>query len=63
MMELLPRVNGFQTAFGFEFGLESPRADEGRAGNPYRQANVSYSFVRRRDGQPWSSSGRPSRTA
>jgi phosphoribosyl 1,2-cyclic phosphodiesterase len=49
--EFLLRVNGIQAAFGFEFGLESPRANEGRAGSPYRQANVSYSLVQRRDGQ------------
>lgn len=49
--ELLLRVNGVQAAFGIEFGLESPRADEGRAANPYRQANASYSLVQRRDGQ------------
>ena len=28
--ELLWRVNGIQPAFGFEFGLHSPRANEGR---------------------------------
>jgi phosphoribosyl 1,2-cyclic phosphodiesterase len=49
--ELFLRVNGIQPAFGFEFGLESPRADEGRAANPYRQANVSYSLVQRTSGQ------------
>ena len=49
--ELLLRVNGIQAAFGFELGLDSPRANEGRATNPYRQANVSYSLVQRRDGQ------------
>jgi glyoxylase-like metal-dependent hydrolase (beta-lactamase superfamily II) len=49
--ELLLRVNGIQPAFGIEFGLESPRANEGRAGDPYRQANVSYSLVQRKDGQ------------
>ena len=49
--ELLLRVNGIQAAFGIEFGLDSPRADEGRAGDPYRQANVSYSLVQRQDGQ------------
>ena len=51
MTELLLRVNGIQPAFGFEFGLESPRAEEGRATNPYRQANASYSLVQRKDGQ------------
>jgi phosphoribosyl 1,2-cyclic phosphodiesterase len=49
--EILLRANGIQAAFGFEFGLDSPRANEGRAGNPYRQANVSYSLVQRQDGQ------------
>ena len=51
MTDLLLRVNGIQPAFGVEFGLASPRANEGRDGNPYRQANVSYSLVQRRDGQ------------
>lgn len=46
-MELLLRVNGVQPAFGFEFGSDSPRAAEGRAGDPYRQANTSYSLVQR----------------
>ena len=50
-IELLLRVNGCQAAFGIEFGFVSPRADEGRQSNPYRQANVSYSLVQRRDGQ------------
>jgi phosphoribosyl 1,2-cyclic phosphodiesterase len=49
--ELLLRMNGIQAAFGIEFGLESPRADEGRATDPYRQANVSYSLVQRENGQ------------
>jgi phosphoribosyl 1,2-cyclic phosphodiesterase len=49
--ELLLRVNGIQPAFGIEFGLASPRADEGRANDPYRQANVSYSLVQRTDGE------------
>jgi phosphoribosyl 1,2-cyclic phosphodiesterase len=49
--ELLLRVNGIQAAFGIEFGLSSPRTDEGREGNPYRQANVSYSLVQRRGGE------------
>jgi len=48
--ELLLRVNGIQAAFGIELGFASPRADEGRA-DPYRQANVSYSLVQRRDGK------------
>ncbi|MEI8376315.1 MAG: hypothetical protein WCJ35_26135 [Planctomycetota bacterium] len=51
MMEPLLRVNGIQAAFGFEFGLDSPRANEGRTVDPYRQANVSYSLVQRQDGQ------------
>lgn len=50
-MELLLRVNGIQPAFGFEFGVANPRTDEARLGDPYRQANVSYSLVQRRDGQ------------
>ena len=49
--ELLLRVNGIQAAFGIEFGLESPRVQEGRATDPYRQANVSYSIVQRADSQ------------
>ena len=49
--ELLLRVNGIQAAFGIEFGLDSPRANEGRAGDPYRQANVSYSLVQRQGGR------------
>jgi hypothetical protein len=40
--DLLLRVNGIQAAFGIEFGLASPRADEARTNDPYRQANVSY---------------------
>jgi phosphoribosyl 1,2-cyclic phosphodiesterase len=48
--ELLLRVNGIQPAFGIEFGGSSPRTNEGRAENPYRQANVSYSLVQRRTG-------------
>lgn len=48
--ELLLRVNGIQAAFGIEFGFASQRTDEGRA-DPYRQANVSYFLVQRRDGQ------------
>jgi ribonuclease BN (tRNA processing enzyme) len=46
--ELLFRVNGIQAAFGIEFGFDSPRANEGRALDPYRQANVSFSLVQRR---------------
>ncbi len=49
--EVLLRVNGIQAAFGIEFGRESPRADEGRATNPYRQANVSYSLVQQKSGR------------
>ncbi|MBC8869802.1 MAG: MBL fold metallo-hydrolase [Planctomycetes bacterium] len=49
--ELLLRVNGVQAAFGIELGFASPRADEGRAADPYRQANVSYSLVQRRNGE------------
>jgi len=49
--ELRLRVNGIQAAFGIEFGLESPRADEGWANDPYRQANVSCSLVQRQDGR------------
>ena len=48
--ELLLRVNGVQAAFGIEFGFASERADEGRE-EPYRQANVSYSLVQRRNGE------------
>lgn len=47
--ELLLRVNGVQPAFGMELGQAGPRADEGRA-DPYRQANVSYSLIQRRQG-------------
>jgi phosphoribosyl 1,2-cyclic phosphodiesterase len=49
--ELLLRVNGIQAAFGIEFGLSSPRTDEGREGDAYRQANASYSLVQRHGGQ------------
>ena len=49
--ELLLRVNGIQAAFGFELGSESPRVEEGRGGEPYRQANVSYSLVQRSGGE------------
>ena len=45
--ELLVRANGIQPAFGIEFGLASPRADEVRAADPYRQANASYSILQR----------------
>lgn len=49
--EFLLRVNGIQPAFGIELGLGSPRADEVRAANPYRQTNVSYSLVQRQGGE------------
>ena len=49
--QLLFRVNGVQPAFGFEFGLDDPRAEAGRVDDPYRQANASYSVVQLRDGQ------------
>jgi len=49
--ELLLRVNGIQAAYGAEFGMASPRADEIRAGDPYRQANVSYSLLQRQAGR------------
>jgi len=49
--ELLLRVNGIQAAFGIELGFASPRADEGRQADPYRQANTSFSLVQLRDGQ------------
>jgi glyoxylase-like metal-dependent hydrolase (beta-lactamase superfamily II) len=49
--ELLLRVNGIQPAFGIEFGFASPRAEEGRASDPYRQANASYSLLQRQNGQ------------
>jgi phosphoribosyl 1,2-cyclic phosphodiesterase len=49
--ELLLRVNGIQPAFGIEFGMANPRADEGRTTTPYRQANVSYSLVQRQEGE------------
>jgi len=51
MMEFLLRVNGIQPAFGIEFGFDSPRANEGRASDPHRQANVSYSLVQRQAGR------------
>lgn len=50
--ELLLRVNGVQAAFGIELGFDSERANEGRRTNPYRQANVSYSLLQRREGRP-----------
>jgi glyoxylase-like metal-dependent hydrolase (beta-lactamase superfamily II) len=50
--ELLLRVNGIQPAFGVELGSDSPRADEIRRSDPYRQANVSYSLVQRCGGRP-----------
>ncbi len=45
------RVNGIQPAFGIELGLDSPRSQEGRATNPYRQANASFSLVQHRSGE------------
>ena len=51
MTEFLLRINGVQPAFGIEFGLDSQHANECRACDPYRQANVSYSLVQRRDGE------------
>lgn len=41
------RVNGIQAAFGIELGFDSPRANEGRAADLYRRANVSFSLVQR----------------
>jgi hypothetical protein len=35
--ELLLRVNSIRPAFGVEFGLSSPQADEGGASDPHRQ--------------------------
>jgi len=35
MTELLLHINGIQAGFDFELGVESPRADEGRAGNRF----------------------------
>jgi hypothetical protein len=49
--ELLLRVNGIQPAFGIELGLDSPRARQVRQTDPYRQANVSYSLLQRREGR------------
>ena len=49
--ELLLRVNGVQAAFGIELGFASPRADEGRSRDPYRQANASFSLLQRREGK------------
>jgi len=46
--ELLLRVNGVQAAFGVELGFDSPRANQGRSVDPYRQANVSFSLVQRK---------------
>jgi phosphoribosyl 1,2-cyclic phosphodiesterase len=45
------RVNGVQPAFGIEFGFDSPRANEVRVVDPYRQVNVSYSLVQWRPGE------------
>jgi phosphoribosyl 1,2-cyclic phosphodiesterase len=49
--ELLVRVNGIQAAFGAELGTVNPRAEEVRATNPYRQANVSFSLLQRHHGE------------
>jgi phosphoribosyl 1,2-cyclic phosphodiesterase len=49
--ELLLRVNGIQAAFGIELGFDSPRANEGRSTDPYRQANASFSLVQKRGGE------------
>ena len=32
-------------------GFASPRADEGRSRDPYRQANASFSLLQRREGK------------
>jgi len=48
--DLLLRVNGVHAAFDIEFGSLSARAEEGRR-EPYRQANVSYSLVQRRNAE------------
>lgn len=48
--ELLLWVNEIQPAFGIELGSTSPRSDEARAADPYRQANLSYLLVQRRGG-------------
>jgi len=49
--EFLLRVNGIQAAFGGELGSQSPRVEELRAGDPYRQANTSFSLLQRQEGQ------------
>ena len=38
--ERLLRVNGIQPAFGIEFGLSNPRADEGGPDDLYRQIRL-----------------------
>ena len=48
--ELWLRINGIQPAFGFEYSLDAPRANEGR-GDPYRQANTSYSLLQIKQGK------------
>ena len=49
--ELLLRVNGVQAAFGIELGFDSERANEARKADLYRQANVSFSLLQRREGR------------
>lgn len=49
--EFLLRVNGIQAAFGGELGSDSPRVEELRAADPYRQANTSFSLLQRQEGQ------------
>jgi phosphoribosyl 1,2-cyclic phosphodiesterase len=49
--DLWLRVNGIQAAFGLEYGLETPRAEELCAADPYRQANTSFSLVQWRGGE------------
>ena len=51
MTELLLRVNGIQPSYGVEFGLDNERTREVREGDPYRQANVSFSLLQRENGQ------------
>ena len=47
--ELLVRVNGIQPAFGIEFGLVSPQADEGCAASQAKIVvdGAGYSDLRR----------------
>ena len=44
------RVNGVHSAWMAEFGHDGAHANELRAGDPYRMANVSYSLIQRDDG-------------